>query len=64
MHETQRDPPKLYNFLKTIPPEKVPFHPVISAPIIFKPDTTKDAEFHWVIADLGHGALAGRLTMG
>ena len=56
MRELSEQPAMLYNFPKTIPPDELPFHPVESAPLIFVLKTIQSATFHWVIADLGHGA--------
>lgn len=60
MHELSELPAILYEFPKTIPPEVLPFHPVDSAPIIYGLQIAQRTEFHWVIADLGHGALSQR----
>jgi len=49
-------PATLYGFPTTIPPNELPFHPVISAPLLFNPDPDQGAGLHWVIGDLGHGA--------
>ena len=57
MYELSDQPAVLYNFPKTIPPDELPLHPVQSTPLIFGPETDQHAGFHWVIADLGHGAL-------
>jgi len=54
-------PSTLYGFPKTIPPNELPFHPVMSAPLVFNPNVVQGAGLHWVIADLGHGALTWRL---
>ena len=57
MRELSELPTTLYGFPKTIPPNELPFHPVLSAPLIFGLDVNQDSGLHWVIADLGHGAL-------
>jgi len=57
MHELSEQPATLYGFPRTIPPDELRFHPVLSAPLIFDLDTNQDAGLHWVIADLGHGSL-------
>lgn len=64
--EVLQHPGTLYTFPKTIPPEELPFHPVLSAPLIFSLDKTRNTELHWVITDLGHGKLMqhlGKLLM-
>jgi serine/threonine-protein kinase SRPK3 len=58
MRELSKDPARMYGFSKTIPPDLIPFHPVVSAPLHCKLNAGKPGELHWVIADLGHGALA------
>jgi len=57
VHEIAERPSSLYEFPKTIPPNELPFHPVISTPILFDLNPGQAARFHWLIADLGHGAL-------
>ena len=64
MHELFEDPARLYGFPKTVPPDKLLFYPVTSAPLVYDLNPAQVAGLHWVIADLGHGALARRLTMG
>jgi serine/threonine-protein kinase SRPK3 len=59
-HEVLQYPGTLYTFPKTIPPEELPCLPVLSTPLIFAVDKNRDAELHWVIADLGHGELIRR----
>lgn len=53
-HEVLQHPATLYGFPKTIPPNELPFHPVLSTPLIFGLSMNTDAGLHWVIADLGH----------
>ena len=48
MHELSEQP-------KTIPPDELPFHLVLSAPLVFGLDT--GPEVHRVVANLSHGAL-------
>jgi len=55
--DLSEQPATLYAFPKTIPPDELPFHPVMSAPLVFNPDMGQGAGLHWVIADLGHGVL-------
>ena len=59
MREMVEDPSSLYEFPKTIPPNELPFYPVISTPLLFNldPNSSQTNKFHWIIADLGHGAL-------
>ncbi|KAF8812702.1 kinase-like protein [Phlegmacium glaucopus] len=54
MHELAELPSTLYELLKTIPPEEVPFHAVSSAPIIFTLNLsqTVTTQLHWVVADM------------
>ena len=62
MHELANRPSELHMFPKTIPPNKLPYHPVASQPLPFARDKKKqDTGFHWVIADLGHGMLLCQL---
>lgn len=57
MHELSEEPATLYGFPKTIPPNELPFHPVMSAPLLPGSNPAQGAGLHWVIADLGHGVL-------
>jgi serine/threonine-protein kinase SRPK3 len=59
MHELSQYPGRLYEFPKTISPDELPFHPVLSTPLIFALDINTGARFHWVIADLGHAHPRG-----
>lgn len=58
MNELSLQPATVYGFPKTIPPNELPFHPVLSAPLIFGLEKGQGPRPHWVIADLGHGVLA------
>jgi serine/threonine-protein kinase SRPK3 len=57
IHELSAQVGKFYGFPKVIQPKEPPFHPVVSSPLIFHLDTSKDAGLDWVIVDMGHGAL-------
>ena len=57
MHEIAENPSSLYEFPKTIPPNELPFHPIISTPLLFDLNPSEATRLHWLIADLGHGAL-------
>ncbi|PAV18716.1 kinase [Pyrrhoderma noxium] len=57
MHELAEHPSAIYEFPKTIPPNELPFFPVLSAPLPFDSNLMQDAKLHWVIADLGHAHL-------
>ena len=57
MHELAEHPSAIYEFPKTIPPNELPFFPVLSAPLPFDSNLMQDAKLHWDIADLGHGTL-------
>ena len=57
MHELAEHPSAIYEFPKTIPPNELPFFPVLSAHLPFDSNLMQDAKLHWVIADLGHGTL-------
>ena len=57
MREIAEQPSTLYEFPKTIPPNELPFHPVVSTPLLFDLNPSQATRLHWVIADLGHGAL-------
>ena len=57
MHEIAENPSSLYEFPKTIPPNELPFHPIISTPLLFDLSPSEATRLHWLIADLGHGAL-------
>jgi len=50
-------PSMVYDFLRTVTPDQLPFYPIRSAPLIFELDTDQDSKLHWVITDLGHGTL-------
>ena len=62
MHELAERPSELHEFPKTTPPDRLPFHAVTTNPLPFDldMDQAQDTEFHWVIADLGHGTLLYR----
>jgi serine/threonine-protein kinase SRPK3 len=55
-YELCEQPATLFGFSKETPRQYLPFHPIRSTPLIFGLGGSLDA-FHWVIADLGHGAL-------
>ncbi|EJD00046.1 kinase-like protein, partial [Fomitiporia mediterranea MF3/22] len=57
MHELVERPPTLYEFPKTVPPDELPFHPVVACPLLFDLPSNQDTRLHWVIADLGHAHL-------
>ena len=57
VHEIAENPSPLYEFPKTIPPNELPFHPVISTPLIFDMNPSEATRLHWLIANLGHGVL-------
>ena len=57
VRELSDQPATIYDFPRTVPPNELPFHPVLSIPRIFSLGTDQHAGFYWVIADLGHGAL-------
>ena len=56
MHELAEQPSTLYEFPKSIHPDLLPFQPVPSTSLPFKLFHKQETIFHWVIADLGHGA--------
>lgn len=60
MHEIAEQPSLLYDFPKTVPPNELPFHPVMSTPLLFDLNPSQATRLHWLIADLGHGTLIGR----
>ncbi|KAH8925198.1 kinase-like protein [Atractiella rhizophila] len=49
-------PSTLYDFPKDIPPNELPFHPVISAPLSHAVSTrqSQNRDVDWVISDFGH----------
>ena len=58
MEDPSEDPCVLYEFPKAIPPDRLPVPPVKSTLLsIGKGRPGQGTELHWVIADLGHGAL-------
>jgi len=57
MHEIAEHPSLLYEFPKTVPPNELPFHPVISTPLLFDLNPSQATRLHWLITDLGHGVL-------
>jgi serine/threonine-protein kinase SRPK3 len=56
MREAAEQPASLYEFPKTIPPNELPFHAVISTPLLFDSNPSQTTGLRWLIADLGHGA--------
>ncbi|KAF9780781.1 kinase-like domain-containing protein [Thelephora terrestris] len=59
IHELSAQVGKFYGFPKVIQPKEPPFHPVVSSPLIFHLDTSKDAGLDWVIVDMGHAHPQG-----
>jgi len=60
MHELSEQPATLYGFPKMIPPNELPFHPVMSAPLL--PDSG-----HWIALGyrgFGTQCVATMPTMG
>ncbi|KAN0125243.1 kinase-like protein, partial [Russula decolorans] len=57
MHEIAENPSLLYEFPKTVPPNELPFHPVVSTPLLFDLNPSQATRLHWLIADLGHAHL-------
>jgi serine/threonine-protein kinase SRPK3 len=56
MHELSEQLATLYGFPKVVPPNKLPVHLVMSAPLLDL-DPDQGNKMHWVIVDLGHGVL-------
>ena len=50
----------IYGFPKTVAPDQLPIHPIRSSPLTFNLLPGQYDGLHWVITNLGHGALARR----
>ena len=46
MHELPEQPGTIYDFPKAIPSNQLPFHPVLSAPLVYGLEMDQRAEFH------------------